>query len=109
MRLDKTSVKILKYIKDNQPFGIDGIKKPDALIKKCISSLIEKKLIKDITVNFYENLTDYTQITVSPYEITADGLAYLELHKKEKWENFHKWANTIIAILALITAIYAAI
>lgn len=114
MHLDKTSMEILKYIKENRPASIENISafvSDKALAENCVSSLKSKKLIGGLTPVNYHTPNGVQSVTTSPYEITADGFAYLEdIKRKERkaiWDNIHKWANTIIALLALLTAIPA--
>lgn len=116
MQLDKTSTKILIFIRDNSPASTEDISaliSNKTLAESCILSLIRKNYIKGLIPYTYHTPNGVRSTYSSPYTITADGIAYLEISKKEnrkeKLKIFHDWVNTIIALLALLTAIPALI
>ncbi len=121
--LDKHSIEILMFIQTNGKTTTEQIKnKFPALcnIQKNIDFLSKNEYIKGLTSKCvplpgFHKIDDVRFQTIyrSPYEITPNGLAFIESFKNQKrqeqWDNFHKWTNTIIAALALLSAIPALI
>lgn len=114
--LDKTSIAILEYIKNNAPADtkdIDSLVSNLQTTEKHLYALKAHNFIIGKTLKSLTTDNGIKYLSFSPYEITPDGLAYLENDKdqkrKEKFDNFHKWVNTIIAALALLSAIPALI
>ena len=115
MHLDKTSIEILKYIKDKHPARIEDIfafisDKP--LAEKCVASLKTKKLIVGLTPVTYHTPDGIQCVTTSPYEITADGLACLENREKEqphtiKGKMFKWLKDNALEVIAIIISIFA--
>lgn len=124
MQLDETSTRILRYIKDNRPAKIEDIIKyvsNKSLAENCVLSLKSKKLIRGLTPVTYHTPSGIQCADASPYEITADGLAYLdslemqekqELHEKKlkKMQFRHNWKIAIFntiggAIAGFITSL----
>ena len=115
MHLDKTSIKILRYIKDNAPASNKAISAfigDKALTDNCVSSLITKKLIIGLLPVTSHTPNGFKSATTSPYVITADGLAYLEELDNEQPQTTRgkiaKWfKNNALEIIAIIISIIA--
>ena len=112
MLLDKTAVKILKYIRDNAPTELEAVASlvhSETVAEKYVHSLKTHRFIRGLSSRMIQTPNGPVMHTFAPFEITPEGLACLENTKREKWDNFHQWANTIIAALALLSAIPALI
>lgn len=115
MHIDETSIKILRYIKDNAPASNEAISAfigDKALAENCVSSLITKKLIIGLVPVTFHTPNGLKSATTSPYNITADGLAYLENLENEQPQTIRgkitKWLkNNALEIIAIIISILA--
>lgn len=105
MLLDKTAVKILKYIRDNAPTELETVASlvhSETVAEKYVHSLKTHRFIRGLSSRMIQTPNGPVMHTFAPFEITPEGLACLEDIKKER---LRFWIPVTVSILAFLVSL----
>lgn len=113
--LDDISRNVLSFINQNGETDVISIKNflnGDISVQTVIDFLSAEGYIRGVNRTNI-GITDIKIKYLPPYKITQKGISCLfeqqENIKEKAFNHFHAWANTVIAIFALIVSIIALI